>query len=69
MNNYFIFRSTSLVFKSEKLIKEHNIEYKVVPTPKAFGKVFCGVCICVNSDKKEDVKRILDEKNIEYYVK
>jgi hypothetical protein len=69
MYSFFIFPNTSLVFKSEKLLKDNNIVYKVVPTPKSFGKAFCGVCICVNLEAKDDVKRILDEENVEYYIR
>ena len=68
MKKYYIFYSTSLVFKSEKLIKEHNIKYEIVPTPRVNGNVFCGVFICVDADVSDSVDRVLKANYIEYKV-
>lgn len=68
MKKYYIFYSTSLVFKSEKLIKEHNIKYEIVPTPRVDGNVYCGVCICVDAKISNNVSEVLKANYIEYKV-
>lgn len=68
MNYYFIFHTTSLVFKSERIIKEYDIEYKMVPTPKVDGNVYCGVCIRVDEDNSKHVEKVLLDNYIEYKV-
>lgn len=64
MSTVFVFQNTSLVFSTEKILEENNINYDVVPTPK-IDIVSCGVCIKVGKDDKERVKEILSENNIE----
>lgn len=66
MKNYFLFHSTSLVFKSEKIIKNFKINYKIVPTPKVDGNIYCGVCICVEEDKGPKIEKLLEKNYIEY---
>ncbi|WP_352404868.1 DUF3343 domain-containing protein [Sporanaerobacter acetigenes] len=68
MKKYFVFHTTSLVFKSEKIIKKCGIDYEIVPTPKLDGHVYCGVCICVDKGNIEGVEEALIENYIEYKI-
>lgn len=68
MDKHIVFRNTSLVFKSEKIIKKENIDYKIVPTPKTYNQVYCGVCICVDENDLDKVEKLLNNYYIEYYV-
>lgn len=68
MNKYIVFHSTSLVFKSEKVIKDRNIDYKIIPTPKIYDQVYCGVCICIDEGNYNRVKKLLNDNYIEHYT-
>jgi hypothetical protein len=39
-----LFHSVSHVMKAEKLLKEADIQYKIVPVPKSISPD-CGVCV------------------------
>ena len=41
---YFVFYSTSDVFRTEEILNANGIECKVVPTPVQ-DMAYCGVCI------------------------
>jgi len=41
---YYLFYSTNNVFKGEEILKDNNIDYKIVPTPVK-DSVYCGVCL------------------------
>ncbi|WP_077369759.1 DUF3343 domain-containing protein [Anaerosalibacter sp. Marseille-P3206] len=41
---YYIFYSTNDVFKGEEILRDNNIDYKIVPTPIK-DSVYCGVCL------------------------
>jgi len=68
MKKYFVFHTTSLVFKSEKIIKKSGIDYEIVPTPKVDGHAYCSVCICVDKDDIEVLEETLKENYIEYRI-
>ena len=41
---WFVFFSTSDVFKAEELLIEADVDCKIVPTPVQ-DKAYCGVCV------------------------
>lgn len=59
---FFVFYSTSDVFKAEELLNTSNIECKVVPTPVQ-DKAYCGVCVETEDEKAKDIMG-----NMEYEV-
>lgn len=58
---YFVFFSTSDVFKAEEKLNNHNIECKVVPTPVQ-DKAYCGVCV---ETSDENSKMIIGDMEFE----
>ena len=68
LDRHIVFHSTSLVFKSERIVKKENINYKIVPTPKTHDQVYCGVCICIDENDLDKVEELLNNCYIEYYV-
>ncbi len=52
----FIFESTHQVLKVEKILKENNIKYDIIPTPKEFSSD-CGMSIRI-ADSSEDKNKI-----------
>ncbi len=59
---YFVFYSTSNVFKAESILNEASIECRVVPTPVT-DKAYCGVCILTEEDRAKELM-----KDIEYEI-
>lgn len=52
----FIFESTHQVLKVEKILKENNIKYDIIPTPKEFSSD-CGMSIRI-ADSSEEINKI-----------
>ncbi len=53
-----LFDSVSHVMKAEKILKEANIPYKIIPVPKSIS-VDCGVCLRFLADQKETIAEAL----------
>lgn len=53
---YYIFYSTNDVFKGEEILRDNNIDYKIVPTPIK-DSVYCGACLW-SLEKKEIIKKL-----------
>ena len=51
---YFVFYSTSDVFRAEELLEKNRIECQVVPTPVQ-DKAYCGVCVQVSDCTCKDL--------------
>lgn len=51
---HIVFYSTSDVFKAEEILKNKNIECKVVPTPVQ-DKAYCGVCVETQDETAKDL--------------
>lgn len=64
MSTVFVFQNTSLVFLSEKLLKESSIDHTIIPTPK-IDIVSCGISVKVGREYREEVQKILSDNNIE----
>lgn len=58
---YYIFYSTNDVFKGEEILRDNNIDYKIVPTPVK-ESVYCGVCLW--SDVNEEIIKKLFNSNL-----
>ncbi len=62
---YILFPSHAHGLSLEKQLKEHQINYTIVPTPRQLS-TSCGISIMIDPCCKENVENILKEnKNIE----
>ncbi len=63
----FIFESTHQVLKVEKILKENNIKYDIIPTPKEFSSD-CGMSIRIadSSDDKNKIRLLLLNNQIAF---
>jgi len=53
-----LFDSVSHVMKAEKILKEANIPYKIIPVPKHIS-TDCGVCVRFLPEQKETIVEAL----------
>ena len=53
-----LFDSVSHVMKAEKVLKEANIPYKIIPVPKSISSD-CGVCVRFLPEQKESIVEAL----------
>jgi hypothetical protein len=56
-----LFESISHALRAEKLIKAAQITCKLVPVPRHLSSD-CGVCLRFNTDAKDQVENILQNK-------
>jgi len=54
----FLFPSVSYVLKAEKILKDREIDHKLIPVPRHVSSD-CGVCVRVDADQKERVIGVL----------
>lgn len=59
--------STHLVIKNEKLLKEADIECRIIPLPSQI-KASCGLSIRVDLKDIEKIKEILYNNEMELYL-
>jgi len=66
MNKYgvVIFHTTSAVMRAEKVLMNESLNIKLIPTPREISSD-CGIALRFDWDKEQNVKKILDEANIE----
>ena len=60
---WFVFFSTSDVFKAEELLIEADINCKIVPTPVQ-DKAYCGVCVETENEVAGSILNGLEYKLI-----
>ena len=56
-----LFESISHALRAEKLIKASQIPCKLIPVPRHLSSD-CGVCLRFNTDAKDQVENILQDK-------
>ena len=56
---FFVFYSTSNVFKAEEILKNNTIESKIVPTPVQ-DRAYCGVCVECDDERVEDMLKEIE---------
>lgn len=59
--------STHLVIKNEKILKESNIDCRIIPLPSQI-KASCGLSIRTDLKNLEKVKKILYNNEMELYL-
>jgi len=62
-NCYVLFPNVTEGLKLEKHLKENNIKYTIVPTPRELSKC-CGICIMYEKEVEDSVKRVVDKYEI-----
>ena len=61
-SNYVIlFKAVSYALKAEKILKQEDLPYKLIPVPKQISSD-CGVCLLVRPDVKEKIETALLNK-------
>lgn len=56
-----LFESVSHALRAEKLIKAEQITCKLIPVPRHLSSD-CGVCLRFNTDAKDQVENILQDR-------
>ena len=56
---FYVFYSTSNVFKAEEILNNNSIECKIVPTPVQ-DRAYCGVCVECNDDKAGELLKEIE---------
>ncbi len=56
-----LFESVSHALRAEKLIKAAQIPCKLIPVPRHLSSD-CGVCLRINTEAKDQVENILQDK-------
>lgn len=59
--------STHLVIKNEKILKESNIDCRIIPLPSQI-KASCGLSIRTDLKNLEKIKKILYNNEMELYL-
>lgn len=64
-NAVILFYSTNYAMWASELLKEENIDNKIVSVPRMFSSD-CGYCVSIAFENKEQVENILKKNEIEY---
>jgi ribosomal protein L7Ae-like RNA K-turn-binding protein len=62
-NYYILFPNVTEGLKLEKLLKESNIKYTIVPTPRELSKC-CGICIMYEIGDEDSIKLVVERHGI-----
>ena len=65
MNHIVTFHTISEALRFEKELKANNLKVELRPVPRKLSSS-CGNCAFINSSELEEVKNIMQEKNLEY---
>lgn len=62
--NYILFKSYNQGLALESLLKKSKIKYTISPTPRQLS-VCCGMSIMYEKKDEENIKKIVQDNNIE----
>jgi len=62
--NLISFESTHMAIKSEKLLKEVDLDIRIIPVPREITSS-CGLSLRINPKDYEESRAILDKNKIE----
>lgn len=65
MNHIITFHTISEALRFERELKIKNLKVELRPVPRKLSSS-CGNCAFIDSDELEEVKSIIQEKNLEY---
>lgn len=63
--NLITFKSVAYAMRFEKIMKEHNINIKIIPVPRSLS-TSCGMCARFDIKDKETILRTASEESITY---
>ncbi|MEI6856083.1 DUF3343 domain-containing protein [Psychrilyobacter sp.] len=63
--NLISFESTHMAIKSEKLLKEVNLDIRIIPVPMEITSS-CGLSLRINPIDYKEAREILDRNQIEF---
>ncbi|WP_028856895.1 DUF3343 domain-containing protein [Psychrilyobacter atlanticus] len=63
--NLISFESTHMAIKSEKLLKEVDLDIRIIPVPREITSS-CGLSLRINPTDYKRSREILDENKIEF---
>ncbi len=58
-----VYKNTYDAMSSEKVLNEHNFDFKIMPTPTSITQS-CG--ICTRFTKYDEIEQIINNKLVEY---
>lgn len=61
--NLISFESTHMAIKSEKLLKDVNLDIRIIPVPREITSS-CGLSLRINPINYKEAKEILDKNHI-----
>ncbi len=65
MEGVITFFSSQQVMKAEKFLKKNGYKTLLIPGPREISPN-CGVALCFDFKKKDEIKKLFDEKNFVY---
>lgn len=65
MNHIVTFHTISEALRFERELKAKNLKVELRPVPRKLSSS-CGNCAFIDSDELEEVKSIIQEKNLEH---
>lgn len=68
ISGYILVYSSADAFYAEEIFKTHNINIKLMPTPRELSSD-CGVCIYFEIESIDKIHLVLNNKNLEYEIK
>lgn len=63
MDYFILFPNVNEGLMLEKKLKENNIKYTIVPTPRELSKC-CGISIKYLFENEDEIKRLVEQNNI-----
>ena len=57
------FKSTHYAIKGDLIFKEHNINYRTIPTPREISRS-CGLAIKFNLEDYDSIRYIIEKKGL-----
>ncbi len=65
MKAIILFHSTNYAIWAQNLLKENNIDCKMIPVPRDLSSD-CGYCVCTSHGYVETAKKLFNKNNVEY---
>lgn len=63
MEHIITFGSTHKALKAEKVLKEHGLPFRLMPTPKTLA-AFCDLCIAFQEQDREAIENALKDAGV-----
>ncbi len=65
MEAIILFHSTNYAIWAQNLLKENNIDCKMIPVPRDLSSD-CGYCVRISPEDSEQAEKILNDNDVEF---